>query len=162
MAKIEHYYVIKDGRCISDYDDKEQAQKEADSIGGIVAVEYLEEPKLTEFEKAVNNRITKNLTNTLPDGTSFGVLIDNYTTKKLAAELLILAKKELCTSPWTPANYPPDSDRTVFICNDVGGYPSCIGCGYYHMNNVWLDAEDRLTHPDYWMEIPELPKEEKK
>ena len=64
-------------------------------------------------------------------------------------------------SPWIPATNPPDNDRLVFICVNDNGVPQCVGCGYYR-HRVWVDAEGKLDYPDYWMEIPELPKEEKK
>lgn len=58
------------------------------------------EPELTEFEQEVRVCVTKNLTTHIKDGNggemSSTVFIDDDTAKKMAAELLELAKKELC------------------------------------------------------------------
>ena len=62
-------------------------------------------------------------------------------------------------SPWIPASNPPDDDRLVFICVNDNGIAQCVGCGCYKQG-VWVDAEDKLDYPDYWMDIPELPREE--
>lgn len=35
----QHYYVLKNGRCVSDYDDKEKALKHALEIGGELGYE---------------------------------------------------------------------------------------------------------------------------
>ena len=36
-----HYYVIKNGRCVSDYDDRERALKHAIDIGGELGYEFI-------------------------------------------------------------------------------------------------------------------------
>lgn len=58
------------------------------------------EPELTEFEHEVRVCVTKNLTTHIKDGNggeiSSTVFIGDDTAKKMAAELLDLAKKELC------------------------------------------------------------------
>lgn len=60
------------------------------------------EPKLSEFEQEVRVCVTKNLTTHIKgeNGTEMSstVFIDGETAKKMAAELLELAKKELCKS----------------------------------------------------------------
>ena len=37
--KATHFYVMKNGRCVSDYDNKEEALKHARKIGGQLAYE---------------------------------------------------------------------------------------------------------------------------
>ena len=58
------------------------------------------EPELSEFEQEVRVCVTKNLTTHIKDGNgmemSSTVSIDDETAKKMTAELLELAKKELC------------------------------------------------------------------
>lgn len=58
------------------------------------------EPELSEFEQEVRVCVTKNLTTHIKDGNgremSSTVFIDDETAKKMAAELLELAKKEFC------------------------------------------------------------------
>ncbi|MBO4924461.1 MAG: hypothetical protein J5382_10125 [Bacteroidales bacterium] len=58
------------------------------------------EPELSEFEQEVRVCVTKNLTTHIKDRNgmeiSSTVFIDDETAKKMAAELLELAKKELC------------------------------------------------------------------
>ena len=58
------------------------------------------EPELSEFEQEVRVCVTKNLTTHIKDGNgremSSTVFIDDDTAKKLATELLNLARKELC------------------------------------------------------------------
>lgn len=42
METNKHYYVVKDGCCLSDYTDYEIAKKHADLVDGSVAT-YIEE-----------------------------------------------------------------------------------------------------------------------
>lgn len=60
------------------------------------------EPELSEFEEKVRVCVTENLTTHIKDGNgremSSTVFIDDDTAKAMAAELLELAKKELCES----------------------------------------------------------------
>lgn len=108
------------------------------------------EPELTEFEGALSKFLCDASVRPGPE---------NYDAwaREYASQLLDLAKKEL-KSPWIPASNPPDDDRLVFICVNDNGIVQCVGCGCYKQG-VWVDAEDKLDYPDYWIEIPELPKE---
>jgi len=140
------------------------------------------EEELTEWEKAIGLALTDaQLIPRDKDGIANIHDIDEFIKQK-AAELLDLARVELVDeqtkredlsfsrgirqgredakkSPWIPASNPPDDDRLVFICVNDNGIAQCVGCGCYK-HGVWVDAEDKLDYPDYWMEIPELPKEE--
>ena len=112
------------------------------------------EEELTEFEEKLLHVICSVISSTInPRMTMFEYV------KVQADSLIRLAKKQLIKSPWIPASNPPDDDRLVFICVNDNGVPQCVGCGCYK-KGVWVDAEDKLTYPDYWMEIPELSKEE--
>lgn len=57
----------------------------------------------------------------------------------------------------------PENADYVLTCVDVDGVPQCIGLGYYSNDaGVWIDPFDEkgdADNVDYWMPIPELPKE---
>lgn len=57
----------------------------------------------------------------------------------------------------------PENADYVLTCVDVNGVPQCIGLGYYSNDaGMWIDPsdeEDGADNVDYWMPIPELPKE---
>lgn len=56
----------------------------------------------------------------------------------------------------------PEENKWVFVCVDMQGVPQCVGLGYLR-DGEWCDDEnDNGLFVDYWMPIPELPKEEKK
>lgn len=140
------------------------------------------DPELTEFEKAIGLVLTDaQLIQRDKDGIANIHDIDEFIKKK-AAQLLDLARvalvdeqtkredlsfsrglrqarEEAKKSPWIPASNPPDDDRLVFICVNDNGIAQCVGCGCYK-HGVWVDAEDKLDYPDYWMEIPELSNDE--
>ena len=109
-------------------------------------------PEPTEFEGALSKCLCD--ASVRPGPEDYDAWAREY-----ASQLLDLAKKEVCKSPWIPASNPPEDDRLVFICVNDNGVPQCIGCGCYYNKRMWIDAEELLTYPDYWMEIPELPKE---
>ena len=110
------------------------------------------EPELTDFELAI-----------LCNVNAYVYAKDEMSkagARATAKAFLKLAKKELCKSSWVPANNLPDSDRIVFTCVSDNGIPQCVGFGYYK-HGAWVDEEGNHNYPDYWMEIPELPKEGK-
>ena len=144
------------------------------------------EPDLTQFEKAVRDCIKNNLINVSEFGV-FETFIDDHTAKEISAKLLDIARVELIDeqtrredlsfsrglrqgreetkkSPWIPASNPPDSDREVITCYKDSNGAREIREAFYR-NYIWIEtveARYKEIYPDYWMEIPKLPKEELK
>lgn len=91
-------------------------------------------------------------------------LIGGYQIKALRAKILISASisdiiegKHL----WKPASEPPDDDRFVFTCVRDNDVPQCIGIACFK-NGRWYDDMEEICFIDYWMDVPSLPKEDKK
>ena len=54
----------------------------------------------------------------------------------------------------------PEEGHFVFTCSEDEGHPQCVGVSCL-LKGQWWDGEGHLN-VEYWMEIPKLPKEEKK
>ena len=54
----------------------------------------------------------------------------------------------------------PEEGHFVFTCSEDEGHPQCVGVSCL-LKGQWWDGEDYLN-VEYWMEIPKLPKEERK
>ena len=64
---------------------------------------------------------------------------------------------------WKPKSELPAVGVTVLTCSDDEGQPQSVSFCRYN-GEKWIDMiDDDLSEPsfDYWMYIPELPKQEK-
>ena len=57
----------------------------------------------------------------------------------------------------------PDTTAYVFTCIEMNGIPQCVGFHYYK-DGKWFEGfeEDTVGAVEYWMPIPQLPKEGEK
>ena len=57
----------------------------------------------------------------------------------------------------------PEEGLFVFTCSEDEGHPQCVGFHYYKDGKWWEGyKEESVGAIEYWMEVPKLPKEEKK
>lgn len=55
----------------------------------------------------------------------------------------------------------PETTDYVFTCIEMAGKPQCIGLHFYKDGKWWEGyEEDSVGAVEYWMPIPELPKED--
>lgn len=57
----------------------------------------------------------------------------------------------------------PEKDGWYFTCVEMSGVPQCVGLSHFETySGQWDDDDDSIELVDYWMPIPELPKEDEK
>lgn len=55
----------------------------------------------------------------------------------------------------------PEAGHFVLTCVSDTGTPQCVGMALLLEDGTWWDGDIKVR-VDYWMEVPKLPKEEKK
>ncbi len=53
----------------------------------------------------------------------------------------------------------PEKNGWYFTCVEQAGVAQCVGVTYFD-SKEWTDDDDSTELVDYWMPIPELPKED--